>query len=74
MRDLLKAVQYYHSKEIAHLNLNLTNILIMRQDPEHFFNDIDFGKEEEDKTEYISNESGRIDTPPNQKINSKEEN
>ena len=46
MKELLKAVQYFHSKDIVHLNLNLDNILVMRSDPEHFLNDIDFGVHE----------------------------
>lgn len=75
MKELLRAVQYFHSKDIVHLNLNLNSILVLRRDPEHFLNDIDFGlHESEQYVDNISGDSARIDTPPNQKIYSREEN
>lgn len=37
-KELLMSIQYIHSKEILHMNLNPSNILILRSDPESFFN------------------------------------
>ena len=37
-KELLMSLQYIRSKEIVHLNLNPSNILILRNDPESFFN------------------------------------
>ena len=37
-KELLLSIQYIHSKDIIHLNLNPCNILVLRSDPESFFN------------------------------------
>ena len=37
-KELLFSIQYIHSKDIVHMNLNLSNVLILRNDPESFFN------------------------------------
>ena len=46
MRELIKAVQYFHSKDMVHLNLNLQNILVLRKNTEHLFNQTELSQDE----------------------------
>ena len=50
MRELIKAVQYFHSKDMVHLNLNLQNILVLRKNTEHLFNQTELSQDEIDST------------------------
>ena len=39
-KAILLAVQFIHSKDVVHFNINPANILILRNDPENFFNNV----------------------------------
>ena len=40
VKEILLSVQFIHSKDVSHLNLNPQNILILRNDPESFFKNV----------------------------------
>jgi len=39
-KAILLAVQFIHSKDVVHFNINPSNTLILRNDPENFFNNV----------------------------------
>jgi len=50
-KEILMGLQFIHSKDVVHLNLNPSNILVPRQNPEDFFNGLSVDEEHVDRVE-----------------------